>query len=124
MKAFGNKLKNLRKTKKLTQHELAEALGLDQSTISYYERGKKAPEIHTLEKIASYFNVSIGDLWVSGTFSDPIIDQRMKTTSPYITPKDLKEKYTLVVDGREATDEEIEEAIRYLLIQRRMKEEQ
>ncbi|XJZ26000.1 helix-turn-helix domain-containing protein [Bacillota bacterium Lsc_1132] len=123
MKAFGNKLKELRRKKKLTQADLAEALGLDQSTISYYERGKKAPEIQTLEKLAAFFNVSIGDLWVSGQYMDPIIAERMKTTSPTITPNELKEKYKLVVDGREATDEEIEEAIRYLIIQRKMKEE-
>jgi transcriptional regulator with XRE-family HTH domain len=124
MKAFGNKLKQLRKKKKLTQNELAEVLDLDQSSISYYERGKKVPEIQTLEKIASFFNVSIDDLWTTGEYSDPVVAESIKAASPYITPKELKEKFTLVVNGREATDEEIEEAIRYILIQRRMKEEQ
>lgn len=128
MQTFGDRLRALRKGKQLSQHQLAEHLGLDQSTISYYEQDKKVPEIKTLENIAAFFDVSLDELWVSGTsYASPNFVQDIgrvvrEVTGPYITPKDLKEKFKLVVDGREATEEEIEEAIRYILIQRLMRE--
>lgn len=123
MKAFGNRLKKLRQQKKLTQSQLAEAVGLDQSTISYYERGKKAPEIQTLDKIATFFNVSIDDLWSNAVYPDPFVQGKIDGNDvPLITPKELKERYKLKVDGRPASEKEIDEAIQYILFQRKLKE--
>lgn len=125
MYTFGERLKQLRKDKKLTQAQLAKALDLDQSTISYYEKDKKVPDIQTLERIASYFDVSLDSLWTlndSTEFIQSVGRVTREVTDPYITPNDLKDKFKLVVEGRPATDEEIEEAIRYILVQRMMKE--
>ncbi|MCM3603222.1 helix-turn-helix transcriptional regulator [Robertmurraya korlensis] len=44
---------------KLTQAEIALVLGVDQSTISNYERNTKKPEFETFLKIADFFNVSL-----------------------------------------------------------------
>lgn len=60
--AFGEKILELRKLKGVSQEELADDLGVSQSTISNYERGVNAPDLSTLEKCAQYFNIPIADL--------------------------------------------------------------
>lgn len=59
MSSFGLRLRQLRKGNKLTQTQLANALGLAFSTISMYERGVREPDFETLEAIADYFNVTM-----------------------------------------------------------------
>ncbi|MCK8824344.1 helix-turn-helix domain-containing protein [Fuchsiella alkaliacetigena] len=53
------RLKELRKQKDLKQEKLASHLNLSRSTIAGYETGKRKPDYNTLEKIASFFNVSV-----------------------------------------------------------------
>lgn len=65
MKTFGNRFKELRKDKKLTQDELAKQFNkqfnttFNKSTISQYENDKRKPEINILENWADFFNVSV-----------------------------------------------------------------
>lgn len=56
---FGDTLKRLRTSKQLTQRELAENLYCSESTISLYESGKREPDLKTLIKLASFFEVSV-----------------------------------------------------------------
>ena len=55
---FGNRLKTLRIKKKLTQHQLADLLGLTKSVISAYENGLRYPAYDVLIKISRIFKVS------------------------------------------------------------------
>ena len=59
MASFGQRFKELRQEKNLTQEKLAEEFFLNKSSISRYEQNKQIPEIDLLEKIADYFDVSI-----------------------------------------------------------------
>ena len=52
-------LKSLRVEADLTQSQLAQKLGIGQSTIVGYERGDREPTASNLMKYASYFNVSM-----------------------------------------------------------------
>ncbi|UYO36456.1 helix-turn-helix domain-containing protein [Bacillus zhangzhouensis] len=56
--SFGYKLKSLRKSKKLTQKELAQLLYLSQSSIARFENEEILPTSDTLNKIANFFDVS------------------------------------------------------------------
>lgn len=57
---FGANLKKLREDARLSQEQLAEAIGVSKSTIGMYEQGKRMPNTNTILKdIASYFGVSI-----------------------------------------------------------------
>lgn len=56
---FGTRIISLRKSKDLTQTELAEKIGLSRSALSLYELEKREPDIDTVKKIATYFGVSI-----------------------------------------------------------------
>ena len=59
---MGEKIKALREQVGLSQKELAAALGLDQSAVSLWERGKTAPTIGTLYRLADILGVKPGDL--------------------------------------------------------------
>ena len=54
-----NRIKELRKRKKITQIKLAIELGTTQTNISRYESGEREADYATLIRIAEYFNVSI-----------------------------------------------------------------
>ncbi len=59
----------LRKSRKLTQSELAEQLSYSDKTISKWENGDAIPDVETLVQIANFFSVSIDDL-VSKPFEE------------------------------------------------------
>lgn len=59
-KKFGEQLRSLRKSKRLTQKQLGAALGVSYSAISMYERGQRRPKLKALAAIADYFGVSMG----------------------------------------------------------------
>jgi repressor LexA len=63
MNKFGVVLRNLRKSRGLTQGELGKKLNLGSSTISMYEKGLRMPDFETKEAIADFFNVSIDTLY-------------------------------------------------------------
>lgn len=56
---FKDRLKDLRKTKGLSQVALAERLGLSKSTIGAYETGDITPSVEALNTIADFFNVDM-----------------------------------------------------------------
>ena len=56
---FGERLKYIRKNRKLTQKQLAECIGLTRQAIAAYESGIREPNFEILLKIADYFKVSI-----------------------------------------------------------------
>lgn len=59
---FDIRLKELRKGKGITQEQLAKDLGVNNTTISIWERGVRKPDINTIEQLAVYFGVSTGYL--------------------------------------------------------------
>lgn len=59
MATFSERLKQLRKDKKLTQKELAQKFFLDDSSISKYENGKAVPETELLQSLSDFFEVSV-----------------------------------------------------------------
>lgn len=63
------RLKELRKSKGISQLALATDLNANQNTISRYETGEREPGIMELIKIADYFHVSID--YLVGRTNDP-----------------------------------------------------
>lgn len=89
---MSNRIRELRQDKKMTLKELGEAIGLAPNTISQYENGIREPKLKTWQKLADYFDVSIG--YLQGVSSDD-------------TEKEIIEKYQkrlirdldLIIDG-------------------------
>lgn len=59
---FGEKLKQLRKSKGVTQTQLAEATGITQSAVYNYEKGRRKIPMSVLQKFAVYFELSMSEL--------------------------------------------------------------
>ena len=59
---FGEKIRALRHEKNLTQPELAEAMGIEQSYLSKLENDKSLPSNDVLNRILDVFGLGIGDL--------------------------------------------------------------
>ena len=59
---FGRRLRKLRKEKRWTQVQMADALGIDRSSISDMENGKKNVCLPTMEVLALGFEISISQL--------------------------------------------------------------
>lgn len=56
---IGERFQYLRKTSGLTQAQIAEYLGLDQSYISKYEKGERHLSVDVLEKAAQLFGCAL-----------------------------------------------------------------
>jgi len=54
-----NRLRELRKGRKLTQLSLQMKTGIEQALISKYETGERIPPTETLVILADFYNVSI-----------------------------------------------------------------
>jgi|TARA_B100000787_G_scaffold167814_1_gene155273 putative transcriptional regulator len=59
-----NKVKELRKSQKLTQEELAELIGISRQAINAIEKEKFDPSLPTAFKMAKLFKTSIEDLFM------------------------------------------------------------
>ncbi len=58
-------LKKIRKEKNFNQQKVAMDLNISRESISYYENGKRNPDIQTLKMLSKYFNRSI-DFLING----------------------------------------------------------
>ncbi len=58
-------LKIIRKQKKFSQLKVAMDLSISREALSYYENGKRSPDIDMLLRFSEYFNVSI-DYLITG----------------------------------------------------------
>lgn len=63
-KTMGLHIRDLRKANGLSMAQVADAVGVSTSYISQVERGLVNPSIKTIEKIAGYLGVSLGELFM------------------------------------------------------------
>ena len=75
---FNEKLQELRKTKGMTQEELANELYVSRTAISKWESGKGYPNIDSLRAISKFFSVSLDDLLSSEQILD-VAETELKT---------------------------------------------
>jgi transcriptional regulator with XRE-family HTH domain len=60
---LGQRIASLRKARKLTQEQLAEAIGCSVEFISLVERGVNAPSVAGLEKFAKVLKTEVKELF-------------------------------------------------------------
>ena len=64
LKAYvGNRIREERKKKRLSQRELGEKIGVKHNTISMYENAANSPEQDSLFKIAQALEIKVDDLF-------------------------------------------------------------
>lgn len=59
-----NKIQELRKARRVTQNELADAVDVTRQTIISLENGKYNASLILAHKIAQYFNISIEEIFI------------------------------------------------------------
>ncbi len=59
LKSFGNRVKELRIERKLTQSQLAEMIGLSTNFIGMIERGERNTAIDKVFKLSKAFNIPL-----------------------------------------------------------------
>ncbi|WP_342757825.1 helix-turn-helix transcriptional regulator [Kineothrix sedimenti] len=59
-----NRIQELRKLRKVTQNELADAVDVTRQTIISLESGKYNASLVLAHKIAQYFNISIEEMFI------------------------------------------------------------
>lgn len=62
MATIANNLKYLRKKRKLTQQQFADALEIKRASVGAYEEGRAEPKYELLDKIASFYELTIDEL--------------------------------------------------------------
>lgn len=62
MEEIGRKILSLRKSRNMTQVNLADKLGITYQAVSSWERGNSMPDIEKLPEIAKLFEISIDEL--------------------------------------------------------------
>lgn len=82
---FHEKLLELRKSKGLTQEELAEALFVSRTAISKWESGRGYPSIDSLKEISHFFSVSIDELICSQEMITAAEDDQKAIIGRYVS---------------------------------------
>jgi len=91
----GQILRELRKSRQMTQADVSKLIHTDRSNVANYEKGRRLPPINTVIVIAQFFNVSLDYL---------ILGKKSKSNSFFIdkedeTYKTLMAENTLLMDG-------------------------
>ena len=60
--SIGNKIKQYREKRKMTQKDIAEILEVEAGTISKYESGMIEPNIESLKRLAATFHITVDEL--------------------------------------------------------------
>lgn len=106
---LSERLKYLRREKKLSQAALAEAIGVGQSSIASYERDERKPSYEVLCLLADYFDVStdylLGRTDVPHMYSHGVVDVHGDSWQIFSNTKDLSP------EGREQVERQIQGAV-------------
>lgn len=94
METFGQKIRRLRKSKRITQAELADSIGVDFTYISKIENGKstRSPAEATIRKLAMFLETDAEELILSAkkvpqNFRDAIVDDKLAVDFLRVLPK-------------------------------------
>jgi transcriptional regulator with XRE-family HTH domain len=82
---FNEKLQELRKSKGLTQEELAEKLFISRTAISKWESGRGYPSLDSLKEIARFFSVTIDDLICSDEMISVAENEKREFADKYVS---------------------------------------
>ena len=96
---IGRFLKELRKTKNLTQEQLAERLNISGRTVSRWETGNNMPDISLLVELAEFYNVSIPEI-IDGERKSETMEREVKEVAEKMSDYAGTEKETLIKNIR------------------------
>lgn len=92
---FGDNLRNLRKSKKLSQEELSERVGVSRQSVSKWESGVAYPEMNNILILCKIFNCKINDLLSEKIEDFNSFDEEVKMKVAKFETKKQKKMKTL-----------------------------
>lgn len=101
---FGEKIRNARKSLGLTQRQLAEQLGVSNTSISNWEKGLSRPDADMIQNLCSILRLQPNDFY--GTSEAPD-----ETTRRQVSDEDIK--FALFGGDGEITDAMFDEVKRF-----------
>lgn len=90
---IGKKIKILRKTRGLTQEQLAEKLNVKRATISNYEIGRRMPHIKELEDISEALGVNLEYFGFGGSAAVDLVARAKVLFESDISAKEKADAY-------------------------------
>ena len=78
---LGERIKETRKSRKITLRDIEKATGVNNGTLSLIENDKTDPKVSTLKVIAEYLNIPIDYLITGKTNINPQFDHRYQFLS-------------------------------------------
>jgi len=94
---FAERMRSLSKEKGLKKTEVAKGIGLDRSTVTNYESGKRNnPTAETLQRIADYFDVSIDYLTGKSDIRDKLTATELIQVFRKLTDENKLQSYNFV----------------------------
>lgn len=127
---FGENMKRIRKSRKLSQHALGDILGIRQQSVAQYEKSQNAPKFETVQKIANALEVPVSILYGDNVIPPEsflsMVNQVMDAKNEPVSAEDLKKVKVIIknpenaqhtiaahFDEDEFTPEELEEIKKY-----------
>ncbi|CCY63155.1 transcriptional regulator XRE family [Clostridium sp. CAG:967] len=93
---FAKNLRDIRKSRKLTQEQLAELVGVDFRYISLLENAKSFPSCDLIEKLVKALNINYSELFAfDEDLSREEIENRLGELIKFISDKNLKILYNI-----------------------------
>ena len=106
---FGNRLKQLRKDKGYTQHELAKLLDVSASSIGMYEQGRREPENAILSRICQVLDTTT-DYLIGFSSDTPAKNQDVNKVIDDFTNM-LMSQQGLMFNGEPMTEQDREKIV-------------
>lgn len=106
-KSIGSKIRKIRIERKDTLISLSKKLDIDFSSLSKIERGDREASVDLIKRIVEVYAVDPKYFFGEG-FTE---SEGHLLLEENLQPSELKKKYDFIVDGVEATEDEIKEAI-------------
>lgn len=128
---FGENMKRIRKSRKLSQHALGDILGIRQQSVAQYEKSQNAPKFETVQKIANALEVPVSILYGDNVIPPEsflsMVNQVMDAKNEPVSAEDQKKakfniripedlKYNLVAAMDKITDPRDSDLIRIQLL--------
>ena len=115
--SFGDRIMQLRNKRNMTQKDLANVLKISRGAVSMWEIGQRTPDPPMLQKLATYFGVSV-DYLLGHPPSDPSTPPWWDRDTPP-SPVELEEflkKANVQFDGAPLDEEDKEDIMTYLSV--------
>lgn len=107
---FGNAIRNLRESRKMTQEELSEVLDISKTSVVNYEGGTRKVPLSMIKKFSEFFNVSVDEL-IGVNITSKGSEHSIYSSNPRVI-KNTERWYKEVGDVA-LSDEEMDEIINF-----------